>query len=143
MDLGLKGKVAMVAGASRGLGFAVAQALVEEGAIVSISSRRRERDSGCGGPVGRADARHGGRRQVRRRDTALGERDDRAIRRRRSAVRERGRTAGGSGAVLRRHRLAGCGEPAAVQHAADDAGRRALDEGARRWRDPRSPLRPR
>ena len=39
MDLGLKGKVAMVAGASRGLGFAVAQALVEEGAIVSISSR--------------------------------------------------------------------------------------------------------
>jgi len=39
MDLGLKGKVAMVAGASRGLGFAVAQALAEEGAIVSISSR--------------------------------------------------------------------------------------------------------
>jgi 3-oxoacyl-[acyl-carrier protein] reductase len=39
MDLGLKGKVAMVAGASRGLGFAVAQSLVEEGAIVSISSR--------------------------------------------------------------------------------------------------------
>ena len=39
MDLGLKGKVAMVAGASRGLGFAVAQALVEEGAIVSMSSR--------------------------------------------------------------------------------------------------------
>jgi 3-oxoacyl-[acyl-carrier protein] reductase len=39
MDLGLKGKVAMVAGASRGLGFAVAQALAGEGAIVSISSR--------------------------------------------------------------------------------------------------------
>jgi 3-oxoacyl-[acyl-carrier protein] reductase len=39
MDLGLKGKVAMVAGASRGLGFAVAQVLAEEGAIVSISSR--------------------------------------------------------------------------------------------------------
>jgi 3-oxoacyl-[acyl-carrier protein] reductase len=39
MDLGLKGKVAMVAGASRGLGFAVAQALADEGAIVSISSR--------------------------------------------------------------------------------------------------------
>ena len=38
MDLGLKGKVAMVAGASRGLGFAVAEALVREGAIVSMSS---------------------------------------------------------------------------------------------------------
>ena len=39
MDLGLTGKVAMVAGASRGLGFAVAQALAREGARVSIASR--------------------------------------------------------------------------------------------------------
>jgi 3-oxoacyl-[acyl-carrier protein] reductase len=39
MDLGLKGKVAMVAGASRGLGFAVAQALAREGALVSMASR--------------------------------------------------------------------------------------------------------
>jgi 3-oxoacyl-[acyl-carrier protein] reductase len=39
MDLGLKGKVAMVGGASRGLGFAVAEALAGEGAIVSIASR--------------------------------------------------------------------------------------------------------
>ncbi len=39
MDLGLKGKVAMVAGASRGLGFAVARALAAEGAAVSITSR--------------------------------------------------------------------------------------------------------
>ena len=38
MDLGLKGKVAMIGGASRGLGFAVAEALSREGAIVSISS---------------------------------------------------------------------------------------------------------
>ena len=38
MDLGLKGKVAMVGGASRGLGFAVAEALAREGARVSISS---------------------------------------------------------------------------------------------------------
>jgi 3-oxoacyl-[acyl-carrier protein] reductase len=38
MDLGLKGKVAMVAGASRGLGFAVAMALAQEGALVSIVS---------------------------------------------------------------------------------------------------------
>ena len=39
MDLGLKGKVAMVAGASRGLGYAVAAALAREGALVSIASR--------------------------------------------------------------------------------------------------------
>ena len=39
MDLGLTGKVAMVAGASRGLGFAVADALAREGARVSIASR--------------------------------------------------------------------------------------------------------
>jgi 3-oxoacyl-[acyl-carrier protein] reductase len=38
MDLGLKGKIAMIGGASRGLGFAVAEALAREGASVSISS---------------------------------------------------------------------------------------------------------
>ncbi len=39
MDLKLKGKVALVAGASKGLGYAVAHALAAEGAHVSISSR--------------------------------------------------------------------------------------------------------
>ena len=39
MDLGLKGKVAMVAGASKGLGFAVARCLAAEGVLVSMSSR--------------------------------------------------------------------------------------------------------
>ncbi len=39
MDFDLKGKVAMVAGASRGLGYAVASALASEGASVSIISR--------------------------------------------------------------------------------------------------------
>jgi 3-oxoacyl-[acyl-carrier protein] reductase len=39
MDLGLNGKVAMVAGASKGLGYAAAKALAAEGAIVSIGSR--------------------------------------------------------------------------------------------------------
>jgi 3-oxoacyl-[acyl-carrier protein] reductase len=39
MNLGLTNKVAMVAGASRGLGYAVARALAEEGAQVSIASR--------------------------------------------------------------------------------------------------------
>ncbi len=39
MDLGLSGKVALVAGASKGLGYGVAKALADEGAIVSIASR--------------------------------------------------------------------------------------------------------
>ena len=39
MDLGLTNKVAMVGGASKGLGFAVARALAAEGAQVSIASR--------------------------------------------------------------------------------------------------------
>jgi 3-oxoacyl-[acyl-carrier protein] reductase len=42
MHLGLTGKVAMVAGASRGLGFAVARGLAAEGALVSMSSRNAE-----------------------------------------------------------------------------------------------------
>jgi 3-oxoacyl-[acyl-carrier protein] reductase len=39
MNLELKGKVALIAGASKGLGYAVAHAMAEEGAIVSMSSR--------------------------------------------------------------------------------------------------------
>jgi 3-oxoacyl-[acyl-carrier protein] reductase len=39
VNTGLKNKVAMVAGASKGLGFAVAKALAAEGAKVSLSSR--------------------------------------------------------------------------------------------------------
>ena len=39
MDYGLTGKVAMVAGASRGLGYAVARALAAEGVKVSMASR--------------------------------------------------------------------------------------------------------
>src|SRR5439155_858170 len=42
MDLGLKGKVAMVAAASQGLGYAIAKVLAEEGAHVSIAARKRE-----------------------------------------------------------------------------------------------------
>ncbi len=43
MDLGLKGKTALVTGASAGLGFASAMALAEEGAKVFIASRDRKR----------------------------------------------------------------------------------------------------
>lgn len=39
MDLGLRGKVAMVAASSRGLGFGIARELAREGALVSIGSR--------------------------------------------------------------------------------------------------------
>jgi 3-oxoacyl-[acyl-carrier protein] reductase len=39
MDLGLKGKVALLTGASRGLGFAAAEALAKEGADIAINSR--------------------------------------------------------------------------------------------------------
>lgn len=39
MDLGLKGRVMLAAGASKGLGFGVAQALARDGARVSICSR--------------------------------------------------------------------------------------------------------
>ncbi len=43
MDLKIKGKVALVAGASAGLGLAAARALFEEGAQVAICSRDEER----------------------------------------------------------------------------------------------------
>jgi 3-oxoacyl-[acyl-carrier protein] reductase len=42
MDLGLKDKIAMVGGASKGLGYAVARALAAEGAVVSMASRDAE-----------------------------------------------------------------------------------------------------
>ncbi len=42
MDLGLKGKVALVGGASRGLGYATAKALLQEGCQVAMVSRLKE-----------------------------------------------------------------------------------------------------
>ena len=43
MDLGLDGKVALVAAASRGLGAAIARILAQEGCTVEICSRSLER----------------------------------------------------------------------------------------------------
>jgi 3-oxoacyl-[acyl-carrier protein] reductase len=42
VDLGLKGRTAIVCGASSGIGLAIAEALAEEGANVAMFARRRE-----------------------------------------------------------------------------------------------------
>ena len=52
MDLAIEGRVALVTGASKGLGFAVARALAGEGAKVAISSRSRERIDAAAARIG-------------------------------------------------------------------------------------------
>lgn len=52
MDLGIAGRVALVTGASGGLGRATAAALVAEGARVAISSRSRERIDAAADAIG-------------------------------------------------------------------------------------------
>lgn len=52
MELGIQGKVALVTGASKGLGLSVAQALADEGAKVAISSRSRERIDAAAAEIG-------------------------------------------------------------------------------------------
>ncbi len=42
MDLGISGRTALVMGASRGIGKAIAEALAREGARVAMASRSRE-----------------------------------------------------------------------------------------------------
>src|SRR5436309_1109501 len=42
MDLGLRGRTAVVCGASAGMGLAIAEALAAEGANVAMFARRRE-----------------------------------------------------------------------------------------------------
>ncbi|HKI58447.1 MAG TPA: SDR family oxidoreductase [Trueperaceae bacterium] len=54
MDLGLKGKTALVTGASKGIGLAVAQALAAEGARVALVSRDREALAAAAEGIGRA-----------------------------------------------------------------------------------------
>jgi 3-oxoacyl-[acyl-carrier protein] reductase len=52
MDLGLDGKVALVTGASKGIGRAIATELVAEGARVAISSHSRERVEAAATEIG-------------------------------------------------------------------------------------------
>ncbi len=52
MDLGIAGRVALVTGASKGLGLGVARALAAEGATVAISSRSEERTRQAAAEIG-------------------------------------------------------------------------------------------
>jgi 3-oxoacyl-[acyl-carrier protein] reductase len=52
MDLGLEGKVALVMGASRGIGRGVAAALAREGARVALASRSQERLDAAAAAIG-------------------------------------------------------------------------------------------
>jgi 3-oxoacyl-[acyl-carrier protein] reductase len=54
MDLGLKDRVYVLTGASRGLGYATAEALVADGARVVISARDADRVSAAAGALGGA-----------------------------------------------------------------------------------------
>jgi 3-oxoacyl-[acyl-carrier protein] reductase len=52
MDLGLDGRVALVTGASRGMGFGIARALAAEGARVAVSSSSAERIEAAAAQIG-------------------------------------------------------------------------------------------
>ncbi|MGH3019687.1 MAG: SDR family NAD(P)-dependent oxidoreductase, partial [Gaiellaceae bacterium] len=52
MNLGLEGKVALVCGASRGLGRAVAEELAGEGASVAVCSRDADRLAATAAEIG-------------------------------------------------------------------------------------------
>ena len=54
MDLGIEGRVALVGGASRGIGQAVARALIAEGATVAITARDAERTAAVAAEIGAA-----------------------------------------------------------------------------------------
>jgi 3-oxoacyl-[acyl-carrier protein] reductase len=60
MDLGLEGKVALVTGASKGIGRAIAAELVAEGARVAVSSRSHERISATSEEIGAVAFVHDG-----------------------------------------------------------------------------------
>jgi 3-oxoacyl-[acyl-carrier protein] reductase len=52
MDFGISGKVALVTGASQGIGFGIARELAQEGALVAISSRTKETIEAAAAEIG-------------------------------------------------------------------------------------------
>jgi 3-oxoacyl-[acyl-carrier protein] reductase len=52
MDLGIEGRIALVMGASKGIGLGIARALTQEGVTVAISSRSRERIDEAAAKIG-------------------------------------------------------------------------------------------
>ena len=52
MDLGLDGKVALVTGASQGIGFGIAKELASEGARVAVSSRSEDKIEAAAEQIG-------------------------------------------------------------------------------------------
>jgi 3-oxoacyl-[acyl-carrier protein] reductase len=60
MDLDIGGRVALVTGASKGLGFGIARALAAEGVRVAISSRSRERVDAAAESIGACGFVHDG-----------------------------------------------------------------------------------
>src|SRR5262249_16213432 len=59
MDLGLKGKIAVVTGGSIGIGLAIAEALAEEGAHLVLGPRDEARPRAAPGRIGGRAAREG------------------------------------------------------------------------------------
>jgi len=81
MDLGLKGRAAIVAGASRGLGRAIAEGLAAEGAWVTICGRSAEALASATAAISAADATvaAGGRVLALRADVSRADDIDRVV----------------------------------------------------------------
>ena len=136
MNLGLTNKVAMVAGASRGLGYAVARALAEEGAQVSIASRDADAVAAAGKKIeeetGRACSPS---RPMFRRRSAIEQWHQKTIERFGGIdllFTNSGGPPPGAALGVRRRGVAESVRAAADERGADDPPRGAVDGGARR-----------